>query len=95
MSREPSTGVPSVRCHTGVPSLASKAKTWFAIVASSTKSRVRPPGNRAPAKINGCASAPRRSPGNGKENSRLMPRLRTAAAVSTLSSRFAPSRVLL
>ena len=34
-------GVPSVRSHTGVPSLASNAKTWFAIAASNTRSRVR------------------------------------------------------
>jgi len=50
-----------------------ESETWFAIVASSARSRVRPSGSRTPATINGCASAPRRSPANGKENSRLMP----------------------
>src|SRR6516225_5894526 len=59
------------------------------------RSRVRPPGKATPGTIRGWASAPRRSPGNGRENSRRMPRLRTAAAASTLSAGFAPSRLLL
>lgn len=59
-----------------------------------TRSRVRPPGNATPPTISGWASAPRASPGNGSENSRLIPRLRTAAAVSTFSSVFEPLRSL-
>ena len=65
-------------------------------VASKTTSRVCPLGNRTPGTISGCVSVLRRSQGIccGK-NSRLIPRLRTAAAVSRLSSKVAPSRELL
>ena len=64
-------------------------------VASKTTSRVCPLGNRTPGTISGCVSVLRRSQGICGKNSRLMPRLRTAAAVSRLSSKVAPSRELL
>jgi hypothetical protein len=83
-----------LKSHTSVPSFASQASTWFAMLATIARTRVWPLPIVICAAINTCASAPTSSPAIERLNTFSTSRDWTAEAVNRGLLALKPLRVL-